>query len=450
MQDRSEREEATQCVFESLKHILKIQLTEMELFTEDPNDNRNEQLAARLQLSAECFRCLRNACVQCGKNQNLIRNVGLVQLATQILQVLHRLKGFQEDVLSAAFRCGLQFLGNLATGNEESQGVIWKNAFPDMFLNYLKCSDEKAVAYCCMVLFSCLSAERTDDLLTHDRGIELVKTVVNICRTEPELDWACLLVTDQFLKCPDVVAAVYTKLNNRERITLLDLITAKLNEKMPSSVTASTDASVPMRVVQFLAECFKENCKAVLGFASAIDEEDEEALIVIRLLDILCETTSNHDQFIHLQNSPGLVETVVELLRRTHLAGKQNRNIFSASQSSAVTDTITHPAMGFKAHLIRLIGNLCYGNKTNQDKVREIDGIPLILDNCSIDDNNPFMSQWAVFAIRNLTEQNIENQQVIAQMERQGVADSTMLKGMGFQAEERNGKLYLKSSKNNP
>lgn len=30
---------------------------------------------------------------------------------------------------------------------------------------------------------------------------------------------------------------------------------------------------------------------------------------------------------------------------------------------------ISHPAVGFKSHLIRLIGNLCYKNKGNQDKV---------------------------------------------------------------------------------
>uniref|UniRef100_UPI00398F8CB9 ataxin-10 isoform X1 n=1 Tax=Pristiophorus japonicus TaxID=55135 RepID=UPI00398F8CB9 len=445
--DQQNRAEATQSVFESFVHILTRLLAEIEVFTENADSNRNGQLESCLRLTAECFRCLRNACIQCDKNQSHGRNVGLIDSTVQILQFLHGLRGFQSDVLSPAFQCGLQFLGNLAAGNEESKNIVWKNAFPDLFLNYLNHWDKKAVTYCCMVLFTCLSAERTADLVSHTKGVELAETVVKICRTEPELDWAFLIVTDQFLKCPDLVAAMYTKLNNQGRITVLDLISAKLSERRLGSSASSDELNVPERLMQFLAGCFQEKCMAVLKFTSATDAEDEEALIVIRLLDILCETTSNHEKFSYLQNPPGLIETVVELLYQTHLAGKQSRNVFSVSQSLSFTSHNSHPAVGFKAHLIHLIGNLCHNNSENQDKVRELGGIPLILDNCSIDENNPFVSQWAVFTIRILTDQNLQNQEVIAQMAHQGVAESAMLNNMGLQVEERDGKLYVKSQK---
>ncbi|XP_041072178.1 ataxin-10 isoform X2 [Carcharodon carcharias] len=438
------REEAAEYLFESFVYILTKQLAEIEVFTDNPDSNRNRQLEACLQLTAECFRCLRNACIQCGKNQSHGRNVGLIVPTIQILQFLHRLSHFQSDTLLAAFRCGLQFLGNLVAGNEESKHNVWKNAFPDLFLNYMNHSDKKAVTYCCMVLFTCLNAERTADLLSHTKGVELAETVIKICRREPELEWAFLIVTDQFLKCQDFVAMTYTKLNNQERIIVLDLISVKLSEILGSPAD-SDELTAAVRMMQFLAGCFLEKCMAVLKFASTTNEEDEEALTVIRLLDILCETTSNHEKFSCLQNSPGLLETVVELLYQTHFAGKQSRNIFSVSQSLSSTPHTSHPAMGFKAHLIHLIGNLCYNNNENQDKVRELGGIPLILDNCSIDDNNPFMSQWAVFTIRILTEQNMKNQEVISQMVHQGVADSAMLNNMGLQVEERDGKLYVKS-----
>ncbi|XP_067907371.1 ataxin-10 isoform X3 [Heterodontus francisci] len=386
--EQQNREDATQSVFESFVQILTRQLAEIEVCTDNPDSNRNGQLEACLRLTAECFRCLRNACIQSDKNQSHGRNVGLIDPTIQILQFLHRLRSFQSDTLLAAFRCGLQFLGNLVAGNEESKHIVWKNAFPDLFL--------------------------------------------------------FLIVTDQFFKCPDLVAAMYTKLNNQERVIVLDLLSAKLSEILGSPV-GSDELTVPVRMMQFLAGCFLEKCKAVLKFTSTTDAEDEEALIVVRLLDILCETTSNHEKFSYLQNSPGLVEAVVELLYQTHLAGKQSRNVFSVSQSLSFTRHISHPAVGFKAHLIHLIGNLCYNNHENQDKVRELGGISLILDNCSIDDNNPFVSQWAVFAIRILTEQNMQNQEVISQMTRQGVADSAMLSNMGLQIEERDGKLYVKS-----
>ncbi|XP_067855840.1 ataxin-10 isoform X2 [Heptranchias perlo] len=386
--DQQNRAEATQSVFESLLHILTRQLAAIEVFTENPDSNRNGQLEACLQLTAECFRCLRNACIQCGKNQSLERNAGLIDPTIQILQFLHRLRGFQSDILSAAFQCGLQFLGNLVAGNEESKHIVWKNAFPDLFLNYLNHSDRKAVTYCCMVLFTCLSAERTADLLSHKKGVELAESVIKIWRKEPELDWAFLIVTEQFLKCPDLVAAMYTNLNNQERITVLDLISAQLRETRLGSPAGGDELTVPVRMMQFLAGCFQEKCMAVLKFTSATDAEDEEALIVIRLLDILCETTSNLEEFSYLQNSPGLVETVVELLYETHLAGKQSRNIFSVSQSLSSISHISHPAVGFKAHLIHLIGNLCCNNKVNQDKAGHLTFVGIDL-HCPVSTDNP-------------------------------------------------------------
>ncbi|NXL90291.1 ATX10 protein, partial [Alectura lathami] len=150
------------------------------------------------------------------------------------------------------------------------------------------------------------------------------------------------------------------------RVTLLELILAKVGEK--NSVT-SEEMDVFRRHADFLAGCFREKCEAVLKLTSAADPEDEEALVTIRLLDVLCEMTSSNGQLEHLQALPGLLETAIDTLRLTQLAGKQTVNIFTATHAMTGQEEISHPAVGFKSHLIRLIGNLCYKNKENQDKV---------------------------------------------------------------------------------
>ncbi|NWH97302.1 ATX10 protein, partial [Tichodroma muraria] len=129
------------------------------------------------------------------------------------------------------------------------------------------------------------------------------------------------------------------------------------------------EMNVFVKHADFLAVCFREKCGAVLRLTSAADGADEEALVTIRLLDVLCEMTSNNGQLEHLQAFPGLLETAVDTLRLTHLAGKQAVNIFTATHAVTGQEEISHPAEGFKSHLIRLIGNLCYKNKENQDKV---------------------------------------------------------------------------------
>lgn len=60
------------------------------------------------------------------------------------------------------------------------------------------------------------------------------------------------------------------------------------------------------------------------------------------------------------------------------------------------------------------------------------------------------ISQWAVFAIRNIMENNVENQEVLQALKQQGVADDSALKEMGFRVEERDGGLLLRPVKKDP
>ncbi|XP_030395451.1 ataxin-10 isoform X1 [Gopherus evgoodei] len=437
------REMAEESMFQSLLKILTKASCEMELACKDSMELIT--LDTCLLLIAECFRCLRNACVRCAKNQDVMRNLGLIEVSVHLIQLLHGLEVEQESLL-AALRCSLQFLGNLAAGNGDSQNSIWKCAFPNLFLICLNHHDEKIITYCCMVLFTCLDSEKVRELL-EQKNLNVALAVVNVYRKQLESEWSFLIVTDRLLKCPELVKAMYAKLSNQERITLLELIMAKISEKNSMS---SEEMAVLVNNAEFLASLFQEKCHDVLKLTSAANTEDEEAIVTIRILDVLCEMTSNNEQLEHLQTFPGLLETAVDTLRLTHLAGKQTANIFTASHSMTGEGEISHPAVGFKSHLIRLIGNLCYKNKENQDKVYRLDGIPLILDNCSIDDNNPFVNQWAVYAIRNLTEQNERNQEVIAQMEQQGLADNSILKNMGLEIEKRDENLILKSVRKTP
>lgn len=54
------------------------------------------------------------------------------------------------------------------------------------------------------------------------------------------------------------------------------------------------------------------------------------------------------------------------------------------------------------------------------------------------------ISQWSIFAIRNLLEHNTQNQELVAALERRGTADYSALRELGFLVEERDGSLLLK------
>uniref|UniRef100_A0A674GKJ9 Ataxin-10 n=1 Tax=Taeniopygia guttata TaxID=59729 RepID=A0A674GKJ9_TAEGU len=416
LREAQPRETAEESVFQDVLEILTSTASTLEQTCKDSCGLTD--LDTCLLLIAECFRCLRNACVECAKNQHVLRNLGLISTSVHLIKLLHGIQ-IKEELLLTALRCSLQFLGNIAAGNGDSQNSIWKCAFPDLFLTCLTYSDEKIVTYCCMVLFTCLNSERVRELLD-PQNLTVAHHVLRVYKEQLDSEWS---------------------------VTLLELMMVKVSDK---NSVSSEEMNVFVRHADFLADCFQEQCGAVLKFTAAADVEDEEALVTIRLLDVLCEMTSNNSQLEHLQAFPGLLETAVDTLRLTHLAGKQAVNIFTATHAVTGQEEISHPAVGFKSHLIRLIGNLCYKNKENQDKVYDLDGISLILDNCSIDDNNPFVSQWAVYAIRNLTEQNEQNQTLIAQMEHRGLADSSALERMGLEIQQRDDKLILRSTRKKP
>nr|XP_012612802.1 ataxin-10 isoform X1 [Microcebus murinus] len=439
--EQRNRETAPRTIFQRVLDILKKSSLAVELACRDPSQVEN--LASSLQLITECFRCLRNACIECSANQNSIRNLDTIGVAVDLILLFRELRVEQESLLTA-FRCGLQFLGNIASRNEDSQSIVWLHAFPELFLSCLNHPDKKIVAYSSMILFTSLNPERIKEL---EENLNIAIDVIVAHQKHPESEWPFLIITDHFLKSPELVEAMYAKLSNQERVTLLDIIITKIVGDEPLT---KDDIPVFLCHAELMASSFVDQCKIVLKLTSDQHAEDEEVLATIRLLDVLCEMTANTELLGYLQVFPGLLERVIDVLRLIHVAGKDTTNIFSASACVRAEGDISNMAEGFKSHLIRLLGNLCYKNKDNQDKVNELDGIPLILDSCNIDDSNPFLTQWVVYAIRNLTEDNSENQDFIAKMEDQGLADASLLKKIGFEVEKRGEKLILKSTSGTP
>lgn len=65
------REMAKESIFQDLLEILRSASSEIEQAYKDSSELVD--LDTCLLLIAECFRCLRNACVECAKNQHVMR-----------------------------------------------------------------------------------------------------------------------------------------------------------------------------------------------------------------------------------------------------------------------------------------------------------------------------------------------------------------------------------------
>jgi hypothetical protein len=148
----------------------------------------------------------------------------------------------------------------------------------------------------------------------------------------------------------------------------------------------------------------------------------------------------NHGKSFWAQH--GLLRLVLKLLQdvdkfdeEVRLFMKFNEKELEASEQHKSKFGIIDMTFGLKKEIITIIGNLCYKHKGIQDEIRELGGIPIILNHTSVDENNPFIREWSILAIRNLCENNSENQGLIASLQPKGVVENELLNKLGLKAE---------------
>jgi ataxin-10 len=98
-----------------------------------------------------------------------------------------------------------------------------------------------------------------------------------------------------------------------------------------------------------------------------------------------------------------------------------------------------------KSDVTKIISNFAYHYPPFKDLFREAGGIPLVLNNCNLDDLNPFIKEVSLFCIRNLVTQNMKNQQLVEGLEAREVLQSDALDELNVRAKINpvTGKLEL-------
>ncbi|XP_015113494.1 ataxin-10 [Diachasma alloeum] len=249
---------------------------------------------------------------------------------------------------------------------------------------------------------------------------------------------------------PDLLDTVYEYLSMEAKLYLTEIIYQNLKDVVYKQ--NNEGESLPENTIIYLMNRFKKRSDLILKTVDSYLNDMEPAEVTI-LLDILGVLSSSDRRECHiLQRDNSLLINAVFLLRAMHMAGKEENNYFTPVQtltdivpnSSRDEDTASdsredirnHPAFGFKAGLIRLIGNLVHKHRANQNTLRDTEGISVILDCCNIDGRNPLILQWCIFAIRNACEGMSKNQQIIANSEKIKFIDNDILREMGVTLHE--------------
>lgn len=105
---------------------------------------------------------------------------------------------------------------------------------------------------------------------------------------------------------------------------------------------------------------------------------------------------------------------------------------------------------GIKCYLVELLGFMTYGQTEVQNLIRELHGLELVLSNCIIDDNNPFIKERSILCIRYLLADNQQNQDFITKLEAKKAVNDDVLEKAGYRMNvDGNGNVKLVSDDKN-
>ncbi|KAF9362000.1 hypothetical protein BGX34_006780 [Mortierella sp. NVP85] len=116
------------------------------------------------------------------------------------------------------------------------------------------------------------------------------------------------------------------------------------------------------------------------------------------------------------------------------------RSMSANMESTLLSNTSTAQGqqsffVGLKRDIVRLVGNLAYHSRDVQDRIRSCNGLVVMLSQCNIDDANPFLREYGILAMRNILEENAENQAIIAELQPIEAVDHPVLQEARLQAQ---------------
>ncbi|KYB26544.1 Ataxin-10-like Protein [Tribolium castaneum] len=361
----------------------------------------------------ELFRSLRNYVINSDVQNYLVNDENFLPNVSNFMNL-------QSEVIQNAFQIILQFLFNLIISNKSAVDRVYDVFYPTI-LSLLK--DKKNIYETSALLYNMsLYKELNMDFDTYSFLLELYDS-------HNSVEYLYFMLEKLISDCN--FWNYYLKFESNKRAAVLGVIRDKQIK--------GEALNIPVTGLKVLTNQFVASGNIIF---QTVQNKDSslEAYEISQLVQVISSFCSNEDYLKVLQSDKDLLINSGVLLINIHRLGKESENCFTSIQNLSEIrepnkNIQEHPAFGFKADLIRIIGNLCWKNKIMQDLTREAELIPVILDCCNMDARNPFIMQWVILAVRNLCENNMENQKIIAELHQQGTVSSSVLQELGVTLE---------------
>lgn len=390
----------------------------------------NQNTVDCLDFLIDAFRFLRNECANNPDTQDLIsKNVKIVESSKNIMSYF-----CTQDLDEKQRLClvvGLQFLGNFLVKNKNNQLLVWSKC-QDLLAQCLKCNCSKVQNCTLMILYNIfLGNPEIINNITQP-----YQNIIELLTANNASEYTSFIV-ELFILNPQYHYKFYNQLNLTCKCIVIEAV-QQFSEN-------SNNTAIDGQILSFYAHEFSKLADWVLNCLKK-DVDSTNVVEIVKILDLLISFSINevNGHLEILQNKTSLFIDCVMLLRAVHSISKNEGNAFTmvsklSGRNEKENNYFNNPVFGFKAALVRIIGNLCWKSKKNQNLIRELEGIQVLLDCCCIDEKNPFISQWCIFAIHNICDDSTENQEVISGLSTKGVVDAKKLQELGIVLNTNNG-----------
>ncbi|KAJ8936861.1 hypothetical protein NQ318_009524, partial [Aromia moschata] len=318
-----------------------------------------------LDVTTEILRSLRN-CVSNAENHQLIENSDILMTCNNFFT-----NTIEVNKNSICLKVLLQFLINLITANKADT----KKVYDIFFENIKTCLSQDVHLYETSALIYNISLS----IPIHD--ITVLNLVIEKYVNDEHHNEFLIFFLE---KC----VSYRCFWDNYENLTLGNKI-AVLQILRHMQIKLITH-NLPSTGLEILTDFFLKSMDVIFQVKQEVSKNVYEISLI---LEIISSLSSDPIYLQELQKQKDLFINAGVLLINVHRLGKEPENCFTPVQRlSEFTDKTVlkdHPAFGFKADLVRLIGNFCWKNVQFQNLARSCQVIPVILECCNMDAKNP-------------------------------------------------------------
>lgn len=406
-------------------------------------------------VGAVVVRLLRNLCARSPENQ---LRCAAADAHSRVLDCIERrIRGSNENAVVRRvsisegmrlpfFGFAAEFLVNLVTGNPDNAAAVWERAFPTLFTALLESDNRAAASAAAALVHNCVVVlpERITDIVKiwagdQGAGRSLAQSILQLVSTSEALDggdteyfekftWSFLVVkrlveagllSQAFTALGPALCTIVSSKDadfSSEQQALLGVLDAAIGKsaERPSLETVS-DVQLPDESLPFVCELLETSVIKGNGLIIRLSTSIAGSVI------IMC-TESEKLASVKMASAKVSVETL--------------RLVAQLPQSAPTS--IKPNVQGLRASSVRAIALACDRYKPAQDLVRNLGGLPLVMNALSYEKDpktNPFLREWAIIAVRNLCLENEENSLEISSYELQEISkDQEFLERTGLEA----------------